>query len=224
MELSYWQSRWRKGNTGFHLDEVYDGLKYGFSHLDLPDSPAVLVPLCGKSLDLIWLSEKCFKVIGVETSEIAIQQFFCRHSLEYSMQNFGTFTVYKSNNLELWCGDFLKIPPKKVDPIHLIYDKAAIVALPKRMRPAYSEKLKEFCNNNTQILMQYFTYPQDEMNGPPFSVPSEEISAYFEPDFQIQTLKKENLRLQYYQKFQKRGLKSQLIEYLLLLSKKERRF
>jgi Thiopurine S-methyltransferase (TPMT). len=38
----------------------------------------VLVPLCGKSLDMDWLLDAGYKVFGIELSNIAIQAFLCR--------------------------------------------------------------------------------------------------------------------------------------------------
>ncbi len=63
MNISYWKNRWEKGNTGWHMDHVYSLLPKLWPQFNLPANAKVLVPLCGKSLDLLWLLQKNFHVI-----------------------------------------------------------------------------------------------------------------------------------------------------------------
>lgn len=219
MELSYWESRWKKGNTGFHSDEIYRGLLQYFPEKTLLRRETAFVPLCGKSEDLLWLAGKFNKVVGVDVSMIAIEEFIENHKLEVTKRSFSSFTIFDAENIELWCGDFLKMPVHKIRPVDFIYDKAAIVALPEQMRPAYAAKLKEFCNDDTIVMLQHFVYEQSEMSGPPFSVSEKEIKKLFGEKFTMHTCEKKHLPIENYQKFYKRGLKSHLIDYLLLLSR-----
>ncbi len=221
MELSYWQSRWKKGNIGFHLDEYYPGLTENWDEIDIKPDATVLVPLCGKSRDLLWLSRRAKKVIGVEVSQTAINQFINEHNLKTHNSSFTSFSIVTSGNIELWCGDFFKLTEEKFEAIDLIYDKAALTALPPGMRIRYSKKLKNLSSPHTKILIQHFKYNQNEMNGPPFSIPQKEISDLFSDYFVIQELQKMELEIKNFKKFQNRGLKSHLIEYLSLLSGKE---
>ena len=217
MELSYWQSRWEKDKTGFHMPGGYPGLRTHWEKLTLPQNPHVFVPLCGKTEDMIWLSSNAGRVTGVEISEKAVREFFHENGLEPQTSSFADFTIYKSQNIEIWCGDFQKFPVHKIKPIDLIYDKAALVALPNRMRADYCIKIKELCHTNTAILLHHFDYDQSEMPGPPFSVPIEEIENHFGSEYVITQIEMNSLDIAQFQKFSKRGLKSYLIEYLLLL-------
>ncbi len=221
MELSYWQSRWRKGNTGFHLDDTYPGLIKHWKNLGVGTESTVMVPLCGKSKDLYWLSSKVKKVIGVEVSKIAINQFLSEHSLHAENTTFGSFDISTTGNIELWCGDFNHLPENKFQDIDLIYDKAALVALPETFRFRYARKLKGLGSNQTKVLIHHFEYVQEEMNGPPFSVPPKEISGLFGDSFFIRQLEMNTLDIKKFKKFLNRGLKSHLIEYLSLLSREE---
>lgn len=220
MELSYWQSRWKKGNTGFHMENGYAGLREHWKTLALPQFPTVLVPLCGKSEDMRWISEQGGSVIGAELSEIAAGQFFSSHKQTPEVTSFANFKIHSFGNIEIWCGDFLKLPNHKMPFFDLIYDKSALVALPPRMRPHYVEKIKSLAGLQTRILLHGFSYNQHEMNGPPFSIPVSEINALYGDTFSEIVLEKNSLDTEKYQKFKKRGLGSHFIEYLLLLSKK----
>lgn len=217
MELSYWKSRWRKGKIGFHMQDGYSGLREYWGSLDLPDNPVVLVPLCGKSVDMIWLEQRGAKVIGAEVSEEAILSFFDENKRSYTKSSQGNFTIFQSGEIYIWCGDFLKISSKKLPPIDLIYDKAALVALPLKMRKPYIDKLLELNTLSTNILLHHFEYPQNEMPGPPFSVPFEEIENYFSDLFSIFVLNEKSLKPSDFPKFQRRGLLSPIKERFLQL-------
>ncbi|MEX2435617.1 MAG: thiopurine S-methyltransferase [Balneolaceae bacterium] len=221
MEISYWQSRWRKQHIGFHMEQGYEGLKTHFHKLNLPAKSTVLVPLCGKSVDMIWLDEQNMNVIGVEVSEEAVLQFIDEHNHTCSKKNFAQFTIYSSGNFQLWCGDFFRLPAHKISGIDLIYDKAALVALPPKMRVRYADKILGLCSPDTNILLHHFEYSQNEMKGPPFSVSKKEIHNLFDHFFTIKTLEQNDLDISKYPKFQKRGLKTTFTERFLLLTPKQ---
>lgn len=132
MELSYWKSRWQKNNTGWHMDVVYPQLPKVWPQLSVKSDARVLVPLCGKSLDINWLAEQGYYVIGVEISPKALQEFMDQYPHQFSKDSSHEFTIYRSDSIELWEGDFLKLPTSKIPALDVIYDKASLVALPKR--------------------------------------------------------------------------------------------
>ena len=71
--LDQWIERWREGRTGWH--EV-DGSALLRRHWPrLVRGSRVLVPLCGKSVDMLWLASQGLEVTGVELSEIAARAF-----------------------------------------------------------------------------------------------------------------------------------------------------
>lgn len=218
MELSYWLSRWNKGNTGFHMEKGYPGLSISWPTLSIPPEPIVLIPLAGKSVDILWIADRAKKVICSEISSIAIEQFFDQHEMKFSKTRFASFEIYHSQNIEFWCGDFMKLPQNKIGEVDLIYDKASIVALPEKMRNTYSKKIISLSSDKTKILMHLLSYDQSEMSGPPFSVDPHEIKHLFSGNFDIHFLQKNSLDIQNFEKFLNRGLKTDLIEYLLLLS------
>lgn len=218
MELSYWESRWRKNNTGFHMPDGYPGLRKHWNSLGLPESPEVLVPLCGKTPDMSWMMAQGAVITGVEIAIKAIEEFFLENNLQFETDRFASFNIYKAPDITIWQGDFLKLPKQKLPEFDLIYDKAALVALPPEKRPAYAKKLMELCSNNTSILLHHFIYNQNEMAGPPFSVSIEEVEKTFAGRFRITCLEKNQLDLSKFEKFKIRGLSSGLTEQLLYLT------
>ncbi len=216
MEISYWQSRWRKNNTGWHMDQVYPPLPDIWTRASFKSNACVLVPLCGKSLDLHWLAERAKHVIGVEVSQQALQEVIQKHAEQFTRDSSHGFTIYHSERMELWEGDFLKLPTSEIPAPDIIYDKAAMVALPPTSRPDYAQKLLDCCGEDTQILLQTFKYNQDEMTGPPFSVDAKEISRHFGKRFSLR-LMHEQSKFDELSKFQQRGLSSYLKEKVFLL-------
>lgn len=211
MELSYWQSRWQKGNTGWHMDTVYPLLPQLWDHLGMSSNAQVLVPLCGKSLDLLWLTEHCDTVTGVDISPKALQHVMRQHHESFNKDTSHGFTIYRSDSLVLWEGDFTKLPADQIPAQDLIYDKASIIALPPKKRQNHAKKMIELCNHNTQILIQTFEYDQSEMSGPPFSVEEQELERLFKHQFKLKCLHEQS-KLEDLQKFKQRGLSSYLIE------------
>lgn len=216
MELSYWESRWSKDNTGFHMQEGYPGLREHWQTLDLPSSPHVFVPLSGKSVDMIFLEQQGASVVGVEISEKAILSFFSENRRRFETRNYAGFKIYRSNNIELWQGDVLKYPTQKAG-FDLIYDKAALAALPPDKQLPYANKLLSLTDSNTSILLHHFIYPQDEMPGPPFSVQPQKINDFFSDQFTPHLLEENEIPAEKFIPFQRRGLKSPLSERLLYL-------
>src|SRR6056297_2816867 len=162
MELSYWESRWKKDKTGFHMPGGYSALKSHWPKLTLPEAPAVLVPLCGKSADMIFMENQGAQITGVEISEKAVRSFFKENERNFERDTYADFTIRWSGNIQIWQGDFMKFPDSKAD-VDLIYDKAALVALPPEKRQTYADKLLSLAGPGTQILLHHFTYPQQEM-------------------------------------------------------------
>ncbi|RYE88907.1 MAG: thiopurine S-methyltransferase, partial [Myxococcales bacterium] len=76
MEHEFWQSRWREGRIGFHEAEGSPRLREGLAWLTGERPGAVLVPLCGKSVDMRVLAGTGQRVVGVELAEPAAQAFF----------------------------------------------------------------------------------------------------------------------------------------------------
>jgi thiopurine S-methyltransferase len=193
------------------MESVYPLLPDLWERRSLKSPARVLVPLCGNSPDLHWLAEQGHSVIGIDVSAKALQQVMQEQSAKFSKDSSHGFTIYRSERMELWEGDFLKLPISKIPALDLIYDKAAIVALPPDMRADFAQKVLQLCNQGTQMLVQAFEYEQHEMSGPPFSVDTDEINSHYNHRFSID-LMHEQSKLEDMGKFQQRGLSSYFIE------------
>lgn len=177
MQEDFWQRRWTRSEIAFHQLEVNPYLQRYFHQFSMA-STQILVPLCGKSLDLLWLTEQGHAVLGVELSEIAVQAFFSEQQIAVRVIERGVFKVYQAETipLEIWCGDFFQLTAQDVANCQFLYDRAALIALPPEMRQDYTRHLSAIlppqCQEGLLITLEY---PQHQMKGPPFSVMETEV-------------------------------------------------
>jgi len=115
MEPEFWIRRWEEGQTGFHLDEVNRHLQDHWPALALPADCGVFVPLCGKSLDLLWLRARGHAVLGVEISPKAVADFFAEHDLQPRHESRPPFEAWHVDGLEILQGDFFDLQPNPPD-------------------------------------------------------------------------------------------------------------
>lgn len=183
MEAEFWQQRWREGQIGFHLNEVNPLLQMYWPMLELPKNARILVPLCGKSQDLLWLADQGYQVVGVELSELAVKAFFTEQHLRPLQRDFGHHSGHYVDGIEIWCGDFFELQPSQIGKIDAIYDRAALVALPKPMREHYVRQLQRLTRRQVSQLLITMNYPQEDMDGPPFSVTHAEVQALYNQEY-----------------------------------------
>ena len=106
MRHDFWHNRWERNEIGFHQDETNHYLRQFFPTLNLVKGARVFVPLCGKSLDLLWLHDQGYQVVGVELSEQAVRDFFAENGFNPCIEVHGSFLSYRAENVQLLCGDF----------------------------------------------------------------------------------------------------------------------
>jgi thiopurine S-methyltransferase len=176
---TFWIERWEKGEIGFHREGVHDFLPAHWKTLGVAKGTKVLVPLCGKSHDMVWLAEAGHPVVGVELSPLAADDFFREHGLEATTEPVGPFVVRRAGPYTIWCGDFFELPAEAVQGVGACYDRAALVALPSSLQPRYAEKLAQLLAPGVPTLLVSLWYPEGELAGPPFSTPLAQVAAIF---------------------------------------------
>ena len=217
MEAEFWHDCWERGRLGFHQESYNRHLLRFWPGLGLPAGAHVLVPLCGKSLDMLWLHDQGYRVTGIELSRKAVEDFFSENGLEFDQQERENATVYRYGRLQMLCADLFEHGLSELNPVDGVYDRAALPALPEGMRQDYATLMLEQLPVNTVILMQAMEYPQHEMDGPPFSVAPEEIEALYGLCCTIDDLHHEPC-LESHPNWQERGL-SRLVDHAYRIRK-----
>ncbi|NOR51009.1 MAG: thiopurine S-methyltransferase [Gammaproteobacteria bacterium] len=187
MKSEFWHDRWKDRQIGFHQAEINGYLQTHWSDLCL-DQGTVFVPLCGKSQDMIWLRDQGHKVIGSELSTIAVQEFFEESNLTPAIEELEHAQRWSAGDITILVGDLFDLTPEDLAGVTTIYDRAALVALPEAMRKDYVNHLQKIVAPENKILLITTTYPQQEMDGPPFSVDESEIRALYQPHWQVEPI------------------------------------
>ncbi len=185
MDAQFWLDRWKEGQIGFHKSDFHDKLIQYFPEFESISGQRVLVPLCGKTKDMLWLHQMSLYVHGVELSEQAIDAFFIENNLETPKKTCDEdFTHYTHENIVISKGDFFKLGAG--DQYDYIYDRASLVALPSSMRDQYASVIKTVLKKGGKYLLITFEYDQSKLDGPPFSIDANEVHRLYEDSFTIE--------------------------------------
>ncbi|HIO31391.1 MULTISPECIES: thiopurine S-methyltransferase [Marinobacter] len=185
MEHQFWHERWAKKEIGFHEGTVNQYLHDHWPELAGNGTGTVLVPLCGKAHDMWWLHDRGHAVIGVELSDVACKDFFEEGQEKAKVHPGEPFTKFAHDDLQLWCGDFFQLVPEDLKHVRLVYDRAALIALPPHMRQDYVDHLTAVIPDGTRILLITLDYDTD-IKGPPFNVSDEEVLKLYSADYEIE--------------------------------------
>lgn len=185
MTQEFWLERWRLGQIGFHRDAVHDDLlREGERWLGAAPQ-RVLVPLCGKSHDLVWLAQRV-PVMGFELSPEAIAAFFAERGLTPSRRAAGPYEAWSADEipgLTIYGGDIFDLtdlPAEEgLSQVTHVWDRAALVALDAPRRAAYVALLRAVLPEGTSILLNVFDIGPDLNQGPPHSVVQTELETLF---------------------------------------------
>jgi thiopurine S-methyltransferase len=188
MEADFWLQRWREGRIGFHQERVTPLLEKHWQALELRADATVLVPLAGKSFDMDWLAARGHRVIGVELSELAVQQFFAERGLQPDLHADRNGTWHRVGDLAMLLGDAFALDDALLASCDAVFDRAALIALPPAMRTHYADALYARLPAGCECLLITLDYPQHEKQGPPFAVGADEVHALFTRDWQIDEL------------------------------------
>ena len=179
MDADFWLSRWQDGWTPFHSADVNPTLARFWPGLELNAACTVLVPLCGKSVDIWHLNRLGHPVIGVELSPIAVTQFFQEAGVKPEVDTAGPFTRYRSGDVTILHGDFMALTRKEAPDVAAWWDRGALVALPPELRDPYAATLLGLIQPQARGLLATIEYDPAEMDGPPFAITEEEVQRLF---------------------------------------------
>ena len=193
MQPEFWHDRWRTGQIGFHQSAVDRHLEELWPRLRLPNDGRVFVPLCGKSLNLLWLRDRGHPVSGVELSAVALESFLLENGIPAQRRTLENFDLYEAVELELYRGDFFALTPQLLGPVCAVYDRAALIAWKPELRAAYVAHLTALTSSGTQTLLVTMEYPAAQMSGPPFSVGADDVERLYAGTHAIQVLSKQDV-------------------------------
>jgi thiopurine S-methyltransferase len=186
MEIAYWQERWHSGAIGFH-EGTPNALLVEFARF-FAHRQRVLVPLCGKSVDLAWLAQRGLLVTGVEVVRAAIDAFFVEQRLPPHKEKRGPFTAHVSRGVEIVEGDMFAMKPELIGTFDCAYDRAALIALAPMTRVKYVDTLRALLRPGARMLLETISYDQRLTPGPPWSIDHALVRSLFRRGFVVEPL------------------------------------
>src|SRR5690606_19401622 len=105
--------------------------------LGLGGKGRVLVPFCGKSLDMLWLVEQGHEVLGVEFSRLPIEQFFAEHQLAPAISEQADGVHYRAGRIEIIEADIFAVDKATLATCQGVYDRGALIAQTPDQRKRY---------------------------------------------------------------------------------------
>ncbi len=193
MQPSFWHEKWDAQQIGFHLNAVNPLLVKHWPQLDLAANCQVFVPLCGKSLDMCFLAEQGHDVVGCELNEVAVKQFYQENNLPVEVNQVVEHQQFSTEQVTIYQGDIFTLDAAALPNVEAFYDRAALIAWPEEMRLTYAKKLAQLIPADSVGLLITLDYPQAELNGPPFAVSGDWVSANLSDDFEIECLASEDV-------------------------------
>ncbi len=215
MQPDFWHDKWQSKQTGFNQAKPNALLTAHFAKLAAPIGSTIFVPLCGKSIDMVWLAAQGYDVIGVDLVEQAVIEFFAENHMSptgHPHPSHPNLKLYQGDyagsghtqSISIWVGDIFELTANDIGRVAAVYDRAALVALPDdnetSLRRRYIKKVIEMTQTAPQLLLN-FTVNEDVLDetkgfdkktfGPPFVIKDDTITDYYQDTYAIKHLAKE---------------------------------
>ncbi len=178
VEHEFWRELWSDGRVDFHQPTGHPRLSDLVA--DLPIGRA-LVPLAGKSVDIVALRHRGYEVVAVELVEQALRAFAEEQPALGLAPHHGQLGFeLRGDGVRFMAADFFEVDESEVGRFDLVYDRAALIALPPSRRPAYVDHLRRLLRPDGRVAALTVEYDETEMDGPPFSVSPAAVSALYD--------------------------------------------
>ena len=181
----FWLDKWSSNAIGFHEDFIHPLLKQYWSSINSAPRSNVLVPLCGKSKDLLYLRDQGHNVFGIEISEIAIVAFFAENKIAYEKTQHPNHDIFRGEGLTVYRSDIFNFPKKILPKIDVIYDRASLIALSGKQRQNYSDWLTASTQSGCKSLLITLEYDEEKLSPPPYLVDRMELAALYQDKWEV---------------------------------------
>ncbi len=159
----FWCKRFGEGVTPWDAGKVQEDFAAFVATQAQPLN--TLIPGCGSAWEARHLAEAAWPVTALDFSPTAVA---CAHEL------LGDAAV------DLVCADFFTWQPAQ--PLDLIYERAFLCALPRKLWPDWGRRVAELLAPGTRLAGYFFVC--DQLKGPPFGVLPTQLNELLLPNFE----------------------------------------
>lgn len=169
----YWSNVWQEGVIRFHQKEYNAQMVNFFDTLDLKGK-RVLIPLAGKTKDILYFLEKGAIVTAIEFYEGAVIDFFQENQINFTKNGLH----YQGDNIHFYACDFFDF--KSASPFDVLYDRASQVVFSKETRPKYYQHISTLITPKTLLYLGAINHEGPEDYGPPFKISIAEMQNFYQ--------------------------------------------
>ncbi|GFR60726.1 thiopurine S-methyltransferase [Elysia marginata] len=221
--VKYWQQRYDGGDTYWLRKEATAMLVKHYNKLN-PEGKAqnMLLPLCGKSVDLDWLSSQGVPlVVGVDCLLAVLREVSVRSGqswIQTQVSESGSdFQLLERSDgkMKLYSGDMLRFSTEIAGTFDAMWERGSLIILPPTDINKYAELLKSLLNPGGRILLESIEFDKDAIDPatdympfPPFPYFPKDIRLLFEPECTVEYLDKSACKWKY-------GKETHLVIYLI---------
>lgn len=188
-----WHNSWAVGRTGWHQATVN---KHLIQHMNsLTDSRPklnILVPLCGKSIDMKYLYDLGHTVIGVELVENPVREFFLENNLEFSKINLprinGIAYVSSDGRLQIFCCNFYDFDRDCAGQMDAIWDRCSFSAVEVKDRRKYCDVMRSLMIPGCRYVVDVLDYDSNYRDIPPYAMSLDELQQHFGSEIKVVVL------------------------------------
>ena len=198
----YWQKRWSQNEIGWQRDAVHKFLvKYVDELTDYRSNLRVFVPLCGKSLDMLWLADQGHHVVGVDFVKHPIESFFEENNLTFRKlckvklaAACEAIDVYKceEKQITIFCCDLFALTVEDVGgKFDAIWDRSSLSAVLPQVGDRgkrYTKHMRSFLTDKGGYMVESHRYNVDCGGLPPACIPEELMKEIYGDHFIIKEL------------------------------------
>ncbi len=164
-QADFWDTRYRDHVMPWDAGGVPADLRT-FAQT-LPVKSRILIPGCGSGYEVIFLAEGGLDVLAIDFSPQAI---------ELARQRVG----HLADRVRF--ADFFAFDPGS-NPFEVIYERAFLCALPRRLWSRYAERMAELLPPHKRLAG--FFYYADNPRGPPFGTSPAELHGLLDAAFEL---------------------------------------
>ncbi|KAL4229725.1 hypothetical protein ACF0H5_010113 [Mactra antiquata] len=173
-----WIESWSSGDTGFHMTFTDPFLDKNEADIFGGKTKSIFAPLCGKSLDMLWMYNKGHSVCGVDIAEQAVQEFFDENNIEKNIDkvdNIGVLYKSKDERIKLYVADLFDMLPSVCGQFDVIWDSKSLVAINVADHNLYRDVLLGLMKPDSLYYLNTLDYDSKVWPGPPHSLPDEKV-------------------------------------------------
>lgn len=163
---------------GFHSGTISPLLERHWPWLSLRAGSRALVPLAGKSIDMLLLRERRHRVPAVELSAMAVEPCLDECGLQPTVREASAGRRFVAGQIELIRGTVFDLGASEPSDCVGAYDRAALIAPPADVPQRHATHLPWLVPFHGQMLPMYaLDYTQGETEGRPFAPGENEARA-----------------------------------------------